>query len=223
MGNIFLDSSVGAVSESVKLNNTLTSGGIFIGSAANVATDMAVTGDMSMTNTGVTTVASSAITAGKMSSNAGTWVFNGQLIGQGANTNSNAAVGYIGEYASTAVSTFVNVPGATTVWADMIPLTLTAGDWDVNVMTTLKLNGAVMTAFDFGISSTSGNSATGLAEGDNWVQSAALPIGAVHQAEGISGYRQSLSQTTTLYAKLNVTYSAGNPQYACRFSARRMR
>lgn len=44
-----------------KMSNTLTDGNIFVGNASNVATGVAVTGDIGLTNTGVTSISSGVI------------------------------------------------------------------------------------------------------------------------------------------------------------------
>lgn len=48
----------------------LTSGHIFVGNASNVATDVAMSGDATMANTGALTIANNAITAAKIASDA---------------------------------------------------------------------------------------------------------------------------------------------------------
>ncbi len=51
-------------------NEALTSGHIFVGSSLNVATDVAMSGDATISNTGVLTIASGAITNAKVSASA---------------------------------------------------------------------------------------------------------------------------------------------------------
>ena len=142
---------------------------------------------------------------------------------QGSNTNDSAASGFVGEFLQERVTVFTDVPGATGDWADADSISLTAGDWDVTGILSMQLNGGTITQMDLGISTTSGNSATGLQEGDNFVESAALPAGAVHQSVSIPSFRMSLSGTTTVYLKVKAAYAVAAPQYVSRISARRVR
>jgi hypothetical protein len=52
-----------------KLTSSLTSAYIFVGNASNVASPVAVSGDLSLANTGAFTIANSAVTLAKMASN----------------------------------------------------------------------------------------------------------------------------------------------------------
>jgi hypothetical protein len=52
------------------LSNTLSSGDIFVGNASNVATGVAMSGDATISNTGVLTVGAGAITGSKIANNA---------------------------------------------------------------------------------------------------------------------------------------------------------
>lgn len=51
------------------LSQTLASGDVFVGSAGNVATGVTMSGDATMSNTGVLTIANNAITSAKMAAN----------------------------------------------------------------------------------------------------------------------------------------------------------
>jgi hypothetical protein len=52
------------------LSNTLSSGDIFVGNASNVATGVAMSGDATMSNTGVLTIGAGAVTGSKIGANA---------------------------------------------------------------------------------------------------------------------------------------------------------
>ncbi|HHT9109583.1 MAG TPA: hypothetical protein ACFYDZ_00320 [Candidatus Brocadiaceae bacterium] len=52
------------------LTNTLTSAHLFVGNGSNVATDVAMSGDATMANTGALTIANLAVTAAKLAANA---------------------------------------------------------------------------------------------------------------------------------------------------------
>lgn len=56
------------------LTDTLTSAHIFVGNDSNVATDVAVSGDLTLANTGAFTIANSAVNAAKLASDAVTTV-----------------------------------------------------------------------------------------------------------------------------------------------------
>lgn len=165
--------------------------------------------------------ASFVMTAGNQTI-AGVQTFSGQLIGKGTATNDSAAAGNIGEYVESLITTATNYP-ATSVIGDATSISLTAGDWDVTLVFESQLNtGTAFTVTYFGISQTTGNSSTGLSDGVNRYQ--ITPPTALNSSGGsISNYRQSLSGTTTIYAKLLGIYTGGNPQFKCRLSARRMR
>lgn len=141
----------------------------------------------------------------------GTTDVTGQLKGKGTATNDAAAAGYIGEQITSAVTTG-GFP-ATTVWGDVISIPLTAGDWDVYAQMVCDNSGGTWSRVDLGISTTSGNSSTGLVLGQNfvsegWANSSTTPT---IKALGIAGFRVSLSGTTTYYLKFRCTYSAGTP------------
>lgn len=154
----------------------------------------------------------------------GALTVTGQLIGGGTATNDSASAGVIGEFTQSRITSNTNAPGATTAWADATSLSLTAGDWDVTGVVFTTLNGATMSGgVLIGISTTTGNSATGLQTGDNMAQFPVPSASTGDRSGTVPAYRMSLASTTTVYLKLNVTYSAGNPQYTCRLSARRVR
>lgn len=142
---------------------------------------------------------------------------------QGTNTNDSAAAGEIGEYVESAVAS-VNAP-TSGQYGDLTSISLTAGDWDVCALAVCSLNGATMTATDgprLGISTTSGNSSTGLAWGDTLHQSL-NPTTGVSTGLTIATKRVTLSGTTTYYLKMLAAYSAGTPVFSGRISARRVR
>lgn len=140
----------------------------------------------------------------------------------GTATNNNATAGNVGEYVESLVTSYTNIPGATTAWADLTSISLTAGDWDVTGFVDWSLNGSVQTVAQIGISTTSGNSSTGLVDGNN-MATLVIATAAQNRAGVIPSYRMSLAGTTTVYLKLNATYTVATPQYVCRLSARRVR
>jgi hypothetical protein len=85
----------------------LLSGKIYVGNDSNVATDVTVSGDATISNTGVLTIASGAITGDKLADNtiagakiaAGT-IMNSNLVGAASNTwkgNNTSSFGFVGD------------------------------------------------------------------------------------------------------------------------------
>ncbi len=139
----------------------------------------------------------------------------------GTNTNDSASAGYIGEYITSTQPADNNFPSSTH-YGDATSVSLTAGDWQVYAGTESTLNGATITSWLIGISTTSGDDATGLVSGDTAYS--LLPPTATSDSSGSIVVRLSLSGSATAYFKIKGTYSAGTPQYkAARLSARRMR
>ncbi len=145
---------------------------------------------------------------------------NGTKI-RGTTTNDNAAAGFVGEYiSSTAASQ--NFP-STGTYGDGVNISLTAGDWDVSAILLAGVasgSGTIRTFF--GISTTSGNSGSGLVNGDNQFEMLP-PTAAANSSGSIPAYRMSVSGNTTVYLKVNSVWSIINPIYSCRLSARRIR
>ena len=146
---------------------------------------------------------------------------NGGVAVKGTTTNDSAAAGYVGEYKETVLSS-VAAP-ASNQFGDVASISLTAGDWDVSAMGEWLLNGATMTAQVYlGISTTSGNSGSGMLNGDT-ITSTQPPQSTYYMPQHIVPKRFSLAAPTTLYLKLYSTYSAGAPLFSGRISARRIR
>lgn len=145
----------------------------------------------------------------------------GQLLG--TNTNDSAATGYVGQYKVSTVGAS-NFPGSTGQWGDATSLSLEAGDWDVTFVFESRINTATGFAgeIEMGISSTSGNSASGLTRGLNYFSNIS-PTGAANITNIVPDYRVSIASTTTYYGKLKATYSGGNPQFIGSLIARRRR
>lgn len=143
----------------------------------------------------------------------------------GTNTNDSASAGYIGEYISSVVG--VTAVPSSNVYGDATSITLSAGDWDVTgVILYDQGTPATWSNTEIGISTTSGNSATGLTFGDNyftsrWANSSTTPT---FSTMVLPNVRMSLSGSTVVYLKMRLTYSANTPNITgARISARRMR
>lgn len=136
----------------------------------------------------------------------------------GTNTNDSAAAGKVGEYISGTDAG--SASPTTTQYGDATSISLTAGDWDLSFVCSMLRNGSGWSTQEIGISTTSGNSSTGLVHGDNWLISTVATDWA---AMTISGYRVSLTSTTTIYAKVSATYTGATSLIFGRLSARRVR
>ena len=153
----------------------------------------------------------------------GTITVSGQLIGKGTATNDDASAGYIGE----AVRSNVTAASAISLtnsgdYFDVTSISLTAGDWDVSGVVGFVNNSATTSYTLAGISTTSGNSGTGLVGGDNSLEGP--PSNNAYNAGiTIPAWRLKLTATTTVYLKTNVGFSAGTPKAFGRISARRVR
>lgn len=121
-----------------------------------------------------------------------------------------------GQYteAKNAVST--NFP-ATTVWGDANSLTLAAGTYDLTAV--LNCFASTTQFFFIGISTTSGNSSTGLVSGENLAQH---QVSSTDALLTLPNYRVTPSGSTTYYLKVKANYTSGTPSYAYRFSAVRV-
>lgn len=143
----------------------------------------------------------------------------------GTNQVSDASAGYVGEYISSASAGSTNLP-ATTTYGDATSISLTAGDWDVSALVRFDTTTSTTTTFAaIGISTTAGNSGTGLNFGDNAVDTNSIlaVINSIFPLV-VPSVRVSLSSTTTVYLKMNSTYAAGQPTLqGFRISARRVR
>lgn len=139
----------------------------------------------------------------------GVKTFDTQLIGKGTATNDSAAAGYIGEHVSSTVGS--TAAPASNVVGDATSISLTAGDWDI--CGALNWNPTSdTTRLLIGISTTSGNSFTGLVLGQsrfqiNYTTATVLVV----FGQAIPPFRVSLSGTTTYYLKFYTLYSTGSP------------
>lgn len=141
----------------------------------------------------------------------------------GTTTNDAAAAGVVGEYTSARDSGGQNSP-ATANWGDASSLSLTAGDWDVTGTVYWNRAGSTWTEANIGMSTTSGNSTTGLNIGDNYFVASAPAATLVDSYSlYVPAYRYSLSATTTVYLKVMSRFTVGTPGYYYRISARRIR
>lgn len=142
----------------------------------------------------------------------------------GTNTNDSASAGYVGEYVESLSSTAVN-SAADVTFDDLVSISLTAGDWDIWAFAEWENNGATWTRHEIGISTNSGNTSSGLVQGQNWSINLYASTSATNSYNPvIPPYRVSLSATTTYYLKRRSGFSAGTPRTTGgRLAARRIR
>jgi hypothetical protein len=135
----------------------------------------------------------------------------------GTTTADSAPLGRIGQYIESIGNT---TTAASTTYGDMTSISLTPGDWDVTAVNYFN-SGTAITVAITGISTTSGNSSTGLVAGSN--QAVDVRADSAHDwTQVVPSYRMSLSATTTVYLKASATYT-GTFTCSFRLSARRVR
>lgn len=178
----------------------------------------ALTGDIT------TSAGSLATTAAATQANIVTLSKSTGVAVHGTNTNDNAAAGYVGEYVESKSSADNAYPASAT-WGDATSISLTAGDWDVSFMTgSIPSSSATFPWAAVGISTTSGNSSTGLNKGENLFFVMTNTISNTpYFGCYVPVYRMSLSGTTTVYGKVEASWTVSAPSYAYRLSARRVR
>lgn len=138
---------------------------------------------------------------------------------RGTNTNDSPTAGYVGEVISSGVAG-VSFPSSGS-YGDLTSISVTAGDWMITGMMTATRNGATVPSVTIGISTTSGNSATGLTpstRGDN-----TGPTATYDTSIAIVPLRISLSGTTTYYLKFAASYTVATPFAGGRITAWRIR
>lgn len=164
--------------------------------------------------------ASFVMTAGTQTIS-GTKTFDGQLIGKGTATNDSPSAGYIGEVFSSEITSFTSFP-TSTQWGDLTSFTLTAGDWLIWMTIEAETLGGTITSLAGGISTTSGNSSSGL----NFGVSAGyipIPTANIDGDLAIGPLHAQLSGSTTYYLKFNSTYSSTAPKATGNLKALRIR
>lgn len=206
----------GAIGFHVDATNTYVSRGQFETPDGTVgAPSLTFTSD---TDTGLYRIGANSMGVSANGANIATFASTGVAI-QGTTTNDNAATGFVGEYVSSNVSGNT-VSGVNNQWVDVTSITLSAGDWEISVVGVV--NGTTnVTEYDVGVSTTSGNSSTGLTSGDNLVTD--NYVSAQFHSLCIPGYRASISGSTTYYLKTFLTFAAGSQFARGRISARRLR
>lgn len=169
------------------------------------------------TFSGLVTISSESVTT---TLTASTVNVTGRFAGRGTSTNDNAAAGWIGEYVSSTTAT--NTPSTgNNQYFDLGAVVLSPGDWDLSGVCMFDPN-ASESYIECGIGTASGNSGSGLTNGDTNLQS--LPVSAgIAQSLTLPGVRKSIASSTTYYLKAHIGYSGTTPTATGRLSARRVR
>jgi len=146
----------------------------------------------------------------------------GAVAIRGSSTNDSATAGFYGEVLEATQTTFTNTP-ATGVVGDVTSLTLSAGDWLVTGMVTLKNNGATVTNWIMGIGTVTGNNLTGVTDGTTRADGVPTSATSTQMTVSVPSWHTQLSGSTTYYLKVDAAFTGGPPQAAGRITAVRIR
>jgi hypothetical protein len=174
------------------------------------ATSAAITGGtINGTTIGATTPSTGAFTT--LSSTAGL---------TGTNTNNNAAAGIVGEYISNSNSTGVALTSNTPI--NIVSISLTAGDWDVEA--SMNITPAATTNVTFTQAGISPVSATLQTLGSGY-GSMVIPISytGIGMTMPIMTSRVSIATTTTIYLVISATFTTSTANGYGYLRARRVR
>lgn len=131
--------------------------------------------------------------------------------------STSAATGNVGEVVTSSVG-LTNF-ATTANYADLTSISLTKGNWIISA--SVDQRGSTPTNIEFGISTTTGNSTTGLSYGQN--RFGLLTASTSSDNSGsLGGYYVQPTATTTYYLKYVATYSTGTPQMAGTITAIRV-
>lgn len=140
---------------------------------------------------------------------------------QGRGTSGNVCATCIGYYVSSATATSIPAVGSTVAF-DLLTIFITPGTWAVSVGLDINAAGATVAETIFGVSTTSGNSLTGLTVGDNRFDASNPVTGGSAGFGAMSGYIVSLSAGTSHYFKIDPAYTVATPNLRGRITAVRI-
>ena len=153
---------------------------------------------------------------------------NGVGPATGTTTNDNAAAGQVGEFVTSTVPVGSAVSLTTATVSNMTSISLTAGDWDLNIQTNFNITGGTVVDVRMGASPTSAVIATQAANGV--VGTDALVISPLGLAGATGVYtlgsvdcRISTSSTVTIFATALSNFSVGTVSVFGTIRARRVR
>lgn len=108
-------------------------------------------------------------------------------------------------------------------WGDLTSISLPAGQWEVSTNSEWFSNGGTTTTvIATGVSTTAGNSSTGLTNGDNRTRGTKTQTTQMSDTLAMAANLVSPTTTTTYYMKAFAGTSITNLQIAFRISARRV-
>lgn len=116
-------------------------------------------------------------------------------------------------------------PFTSAQWGDHTSLTLSPGQWEITGMMSEFNNGAPGgdRIMSMGISTTAGNSATGLSRGINWVDTNLKNVSGQRYNLTIPNYIVTITATTTFYLKGLVNNSTNINREGYRFTAKKLK
>ena len=134
------------------------------------------------------------------------------------------AAGVIGERISSFIIASSSLALTNNTYVDITNIPLSAGIWDVcaNVGFTYSGGSPTGTALVCGISTTSGNSGTGLYQGDNAVSIPTMPTNVVDLCLTIPSWRVTINTTNTYYLKAFALFTVNDVKAYGRISAVRV-
>ncbi len=170
---------------------------------------------------GVTTSNTQMVTIDSSTTQLGV-VAPGQI--PGTTTNDNASAGNVGEYISASKGAGATVALTSTVTADVLSISLTAGDWDVsgNVLFSLAA-GTTVTAQQGGISLTSATLPAGGLSNDRSGFSGMTATADYASQQTLGVVRVSIASTTTVYLVARAEFAVSTMDAYGFIGARRAR
>lgn len=207
----------------VTTNANMTGDVTSVGNATTAAATQSNITTLSAAN-GVTETSTFTIKGNAFSVGGSTFIVSGGTISiHGVSDGSSAPIGYVGEYVSCQAPGGTNLAASTT-FKDLCSVSITAGDWDCSLMYGLTGVGSTVASAISGIGTVTGNDSTGLVYEDSRCDLGALNSANSNQAPcPIVSYRENVTTTTTLYAKMYANYTGSTPVGYGRLSCRRIR
>lgn len=134
----------------------------------------------------------------------------------GVSDASSAATGYVGQVISASVLYASAVSLTTATPANVVTVSLTAGDWDVSANCLIENSGANLTVASFGLSLTTAT-----------LPDRSLQVREVATATAVGGscstFRVNVSTTTSVYLVASCTFASGTSTGCGSIVARRVR
>jgi hypothetical protein len=140
----------------------------------------------------------------------------------GTTTNNNANVGAVGEYVTATLAQASPITLVNSTFTNVVSISLTAGDWDVNGTVVLACNPATgMFSMQSYISTNSGANMGPPYPGQSSIIGTGLQVNAIQMPTGTA--RMSLAATTTVYLGAYAAFTTGPATAYGTIRARRIR